>query len=178
MRSLHRLAIGFVGLCLALTGGVTASLSGIDAAVAASTVNARGLQPNGTGFVLHSDSDQNFCLDDVPSPDNPASEASVSQCAVRSDQDWTFAAAADGSVVIVGGADGKCLDFSAKVSSPVSMTPCTFGTVEHFFYSTKGQIESTSGKKCLQATVAAQNAQVFIKSCKKDVPLQVWVLSR
>jgi hypothetical protein len=141
-------------------------------------VTPPGVQTNGTDFVLHSEADQNFCLDDVPSPDNPASEASVSQCAVRSDQDWTFADAADGSVVIIGGADGKCLDFSAKVSSPVSMTAGTFGMAEHFFYSRKGQIESTSGKKCLQAAVAAQNAQVFITTCKKDITRQIWVLSR
>jgi hypothetical protein len=75
--------------------------------------------------------DQNFCLEDSVAPDNPASEASISQCADRDNQHWTFAHAADGSIVIIGGSAGDCLDFSGKKS--VSMNPCTFGPAEHFF---------------------------------------------
>ena len=109
------------------------------------------LQPNGVDFSIHSQVDPNFCMEDVPAPDNPASEASMSQCAVRDGQHWTFAHAADGSVVVIGGNTGNCLDFSGKVGSFVSMAPCTFGAAEHFSYTKKGRIESTTGKKCLQA---------------------------
>jgi hypothetical protein len=94
---------------------------------------------------------------------------------VRYNQQWTFADAADGSVVIIGGTEGRCLDFSGNKN--VSMNPCTFGTTEHFFYSKTGQIESTSGTKCLQAAAAAQNAQTSVVKCKKGVALQVWIFS-
>ena len=142
---------------------------------AAGPQNAARLEPNGVNFTIHSEVDQNFCLEDSPAPDNPASEASISQCAVRDNQHWTFANAADGSVVIIGGSAGDCLDFSAKKS--VSMIPCTFGTAERFFYSKTGQIESTSKTKCLQAAAASQNASTSIVKCRKGVALQVWMLS-
>ncbi len=98
----------------------------------------------------------------------------MSMCAIRNGQRWTFADAADGSIVIIGGNTGNCLDLTAVVSSWVSMAPCTFKSGEHFYFSAAGQIESTSGKKCLQQTQATQDAQVFIAKCQAGVKLQLW----
>jgi hypothetical protein len=177
MPSFRKLTVGLVGLSLALAGGATAALTGADAAVASTTQVQPRTEPNGVNFVLHSIVDPNFCMEDTPAPDNPASGASMSQCAVRNGQEWTFAHAADGSVVIIGGNTGSCLDFSAALHAPVSMRPCTFGAAEHLSYTTKGQIKSASGTKCLQAAAATQNAALFIDTCKKHVPLQVFQLS-
>jgi hypothetical protein len=60
------------------------------------------------------------------------------------------------------------------------MANCTFSTAEHFFFTPKGQIESTSGTKCLQASQAAQDASVEIVKCQgqKAQPLQFWELGR
>jgi hypothetical protein len=176
MTSFRRLAVPLVGLTIALAGGATAWLTGAGAAVPSTKPTPPGPQPNGIDFTLHTKGDTNFCLEDTPAPQNPVSETSVSQCAVRNGQEWTFADAADGSVVIIGGNTGKCLDFTPNVSSLASMSPCTFRGAEHFFYSTTGQIESTSGKKCLQTAGAAQNAQVSIAKCQTGTNLQIWVL--
>jgi hypothetical protein len=152
-------ALGFTG-----ANGAAASLTRVSPRV----------QPNGVNFTIHSEADQNFCLEDSVAPDNPASEASISQCAARDNQHWTFAHAADGSIVIIGGSAGDCLDFSGKKS--VSMNPCTFGPTEHFFYNKTGQIENTAKTKCLEAEAATQNASTFVVKCE-DVPLQIWPIS-
>jgi hypothetical protein len=177
MKSLRPLAVGLVGLSLALGGSAAALLTQAEAGGASTAHAQTRLQPNGVDFGLHTELDPNFCLEDIPAPENPASEASVSQCAVRDGQHWTFANAADGSVVIIGGNTGNCLDFSGKVGSFVSMTPCTFGASEHFSFNKKGQIESASGRKCLQASQATQDAQVVFATCQKGVALQIWTLS-
>jgi Ricin-type beta-trefoil lectin domain len=172
----RRLAVGLVGASLILVGLAAAWVNGANAAVASTRLTAAIAQPHGVNFSIHSKVDPNFCMEDFPAPGNPASEASISQCAQRDDQHWTFADVADGTIVIIGGNIGNCLDFSAKTT--VSMTPCTFGTQEHFFFNEKGQIESTSKKKCLQAVEAAQDAEIVIAKCAKDVALQDWTLSR
>jgi Ricin-type beta-trefoil lectin domain len=76
---------------------------------------------------------------------------------------------------MIGGTAADCLDFSARKN--VSMTPCTFGTAERFLFDSKGQLKSTSGKKCLAAVAATQDAPTFIAKCAKGVPLQTWSLS-
>jgi hypothetical protein len=172
VKSFRRLVISLVSLSLPAAGGAMAWISGAHEA-AASTTN---VQPHGVNFTIHSDVDPNFCLEDIPAPADPASEASMSQCIDRDGQHWTFADAADGSLVIIGGNTGNCLDFTAKVSSPVSMKPCTFNADERFHYTRKGQIELASGTKCLQASQAEQDAIVFIAPCQKGVALQIWML--
>ena len=172
MKSFRRLAIALIGLSLPAAGGAMVWLWGLDEA-GASTTN---VQPHGVNFTIHSDVDTNFCLEDIPAPADPASEASMSQCIDRDGQHWTFANAADGSLVIIGGNTGNCLDFTAKVSSPVSMKPCTFNAGERFHYTRKGQIELASGTKCLEAAQAEQDAIVSIATCQKGVALQIWVL--
>jgi len=174
MTSIRRLSVPLAGLILALGAGSTAWLTGAGAAAPTAKPAAPGPQPNGVNYTLHSEVDTNFCLEDTPAPQEPASEASMAECAVIDGQRWTFADAADGSVVIIGGNTGNCLDFTAKVSSFVSMRPCTFKSGEHFFYSSTGQIESTSGKKCLQPAQATQNALVSIAKCQAGVNLQIW----
>ncbi len=171
MKSFRRLALGLVGLTVPIAGGATAWLTAADAAVPA-TVS----QPHGVNFTIHTSVDPNFCLEDIPAPAVPASEASMSQCIDRDGQHWTFANPADGSIVIIGGNTGNCLDFTAKVSSPVSMKPCTFNANEHFRYTAKGQIELASGTKCLQPAQATQDSVVSIEPCKKGVALQIWTL--
>jgi hypothetical protein len=176
MTSFRRLAIPIAGLILAVGGGATAWLTGAGAAaVPAIRPAPPGAQPNGVNFTIHSSVDPNFCVEDTPAPQDPASETILSQCVIRDNQHWTFADAADGSVVIIGG-NGNCLDFTAKVVSPVSVTPCTFKGGERFFYSPIGQIESTSGKKCLQPAQATQDATMSIVKCESGVPGQIWQL--
>jgi hypothetical protein len=177
MTSFRRLIVWLLGVSLALAGGATAWLFGADSAVASTPLAQPLLQPNGVDFSIHSEVDTNYCAEDTPAPGNPASEASMSQCADNDGQHWTFAHAADGSVVIIGGNTGDCLDFSAAVHSSVSMTPCTFDASEHFSYSPKGQIKSSSGTKCLEAEAASQGAEMFIAKCKKGVELQVFMLT-
>jgi hypothetical protein len=173
MRSFRGLAVGVVGLSFAFAGGGTAWLTtGAQAAAAPTKLD----QPHGVDFTIHSSVDPNYCVEDIPAPADPASEASMSECAARDGQDWTFANAADGSVVIIGGNSGNCLDFTAKVHSPVSMNPCTFSAAERFLYNRKGQIESASAKKCLQPAQANQDATISIQTCQKGVALQIWVL--
>ena len=121
MRSLRSLAVGWVGVSIALAGSVVTLVTEGRAGGASAAHAQPSLQPNGVDFSIHSQVDPNFCMEDVPAPDNPASEASMSQCAVRDGRHWTFARAADGSVVVIGGNTGNCLDFSGKVGSFVSM---------------------------------------------------------
>jgi hypothetical protein len=177
MTSLRRLTVLLVGMILALGGGATAWLTQAGAtAVPSSTRTPPGNQPNGVNFTIHSEVDPNFCVEDIPAPAVPASEASMSECVNRDGQHWTFADAADGSVVIIGGNTGKCLDFSAKAPSLVSVTPCTFKGAEKFYFAPSGQIESTSGKKCLEPSQAEQNAAIEISKCQTGVPLQIFEL--
>ncbi len=177
MSLFRRLAVGVVGSSLVLAGGATAWLTEATAAVASTTQVQPRLQPNGVNFTMHSVVDPNFCVEDTPAPGNPASEAEMSQSAVRDNQHWTFAHAADGSVVIIGGTAGNCLSFSTTVHAPVSVTPCTFGPAEHFTYSPKGQIKSVSGTRCLQAEAASQGGEMFSAKCKKGLELQVFQLT-
>jgi hypothetical protein len=175
--SFRRMTVLLVVLTIALGAGAAAWLTaGAGAAVPTARLTPPGPQPNGVDFSLHSDLDSNFCLEDTPAPQDAASEASMSQCVLRNGQLWTFADASDGSVVIIGGNTGKCLDFTAKPVSLVSMTPCTFAFAEHFFYSPTGQIESTGGGKCLEPAQAEQNALVSIVKCKTGVKAQIWTI--
>ena len=177
MTTFRRLAIGVVGLSLVVSGGVSAWLIAADPAVASVKVTTlAATEPNGVNFTIHTELDPSYCMEDTPAPAVPASEASMSQCVARDGQDWTFADAADGSVVIIGGNTGKCLDFSAKVHSDVSMTPCTFSAAERFHYARDGQIELASGKKCLEPAQAAQDAVISIAKCQKGVKAQIWPL--
>jgi hypothetical protein len=134
-----------------------------------------GIQPNGINFTIHTIVDPDYCLEDTPAPANPASEAIMSECAARDNQHWTFANASDGSVVIISG-DGDCLDFTGKIPSPVSVTPCDFKATERFYYSPDGLIESTSGKKCLEQAQAAQDASISFVKCDPTNQDQVWQL--
>ena len=100
----------------------------------------------------------------------------MSQCAFDSEEEWTFAHADGGSVVLIGENTGRCLDFSAKAPAFVTMANCTFSVDEHFYFTSAGQIESTSGKKCLQAAQAAQDASLEIVKCDSSMALQFWKL--
>ena len=79
-------------------------------------------------------------------------------------------------MVIIGGNFGNCLDASAKIPGLISDVPCNFKSGEQFLYSASGQIESTSGKKCLQPLQATQNAAIEIVKCDPNVRLQIWQL--
>lgn len=178
MTPLHRFVLLLAGLVLAVSGGVTMGLTGAAAAPRPAIHMPPGPQPHGINIVFHSKVDPNFCVEDTPAPFTPASATSISACAVRDAQHWTLVDAADGSLVIVGGNTDNCLDFSAKVGAYVSMKPCTFQGAERFFFTPGGQIESTSGKKCLQAAQAKQASYMFINKCQSGVSLQDWTLSR
>ena len=177
MRSFRGLAVGVVGLSLALAGGVTLWLAGPEAAVASVDARPPNQQPYGSGLVIESQADSNFCVKDEPAPSVPASEASMSQCEFEPAQEWTFAHADGGSVVLIGGETGRCLDFSAKAPAYVTVANCTFSADEHFFVTSAGQIESTSGKKCLQAVQANQDAALQIVKCQSTTKLQFWTLA-
>jgi hypothetical protein len=177
MTSLRRSALLFAVVTPAVGGGATAWLPGAGASTVPTAKSAPpGAQPNGVNFTIHTALDPNFCVEDTPSVGNPASEATMSQCIVRDNQHWTFANADDGSVVIIGG-NGDCLTFgAAKLPNYVSVLPCTFKGSERFYYTPVGQIESTSGKKCLQPAQAAQNASIDIVKCDATNRDQVWQL--
>lgn len=174
MKSFRRLALALLGLSLPVAGGATAWLTGAGAAVASTKLD----QPHGADLTIHASVDPNFCLEDAPAPAVPSSQASMSECAADTGQRWTFANAADGSVVIIGGSTGNCLDFTGKVQSSVSMKPCTFSSNERFLYNRKGQIELASGTKCLEPVQANQDSPVSIDQCQKGVALQIWTLGR
>jgi hypothetical protein len=177
MTRFRRLAILLVGLIFAMAGVATTWLVAASAATPSVALAPPSPQPNGVNFTIHSHLDPNFCVQDVPAPSVPASEASMTQCEPLDNQHWTFADAADGSVVLIGGSQGECLDFAAKAPSYVSLVPCTFKNPESFYYDgTTGLIESTSGKLCLQTTAAAQNAEILIEKCNAAVPLQIWTI--
>ena len=173
----RRLVLLLTVLIVTLVGCATVWLSRAGAnSVAAVKQAPPGAQPNGVSFTIHSAVDPNFCLENTASVANPASEATMSQCIVRDNQHWTFANAVDGSVVVVG-SNGDCLTFGpGKLPTPMSVTPCTFKSAERFYYSSAGQIESTSGMKCLQPAQAAQNASVFIGKCDPTDRYQIWQL--
>jgi hypothetical protein len=176
MTSFRRLALLVAIVTLALGGGTTAWLIGAGADTVPAVKQAPpGTQPNGVNFTIHTVIDPNFCVEDTPSVAVPASEATMSECAARDNQHWTFAHADYGSVVIIGG-NGDCLDFTGKPVSYVSVTPCDFRANERFYYSPDGLIESTSAKKCLGAAQAAQNATIAIVKCDATKSNQIWQL--
>jgi hypothetical protein len=101
----------------------------------------------------------------------------MTQCSLgQPSQQWMFADDAGGPVVIIGNT-GQCLGLPAKVGSFVSVTRCTFKGTEEFFVTPAGQIESTNGKKCLEATKAKQDASVLTDTCQTSVKDQIWVLA-
>jgi hypothetical protein len=173
----RRFAVMIVGLALAVTGGATVWLTTADAASPSSAPVPPTSQPTGSNITIHSAVDHNFCVEDQPAPSVPASEASMALCAAISSQQWTFADAAPGYVVLIGGSQGECLDFGTKVATYVSVLPCTFKGAERFYYdNNSGLIESTSGKECLQTTAAAQDAELMIEKCDATVKTQIWSL--
>jgi Ricin-type beta-trefoil lectin domain len=176
MTSLRRLTLLFAILTVALGGGATAWLTGAGADTVHAVEQAPpGTQPNGVNFTIHTSLDPSYCVEDTPSAAEPASEATISQCAVRDNQHWTFANADDGAVVIVGG-NGDCLDFTGKPVAYVSVVPCDFKADERFYYTPAGLIESTSGKKCLGAAAASQGATIAIVKCDATKAYQIWQL--
>ena len=171
MTQFRRLAILLIALTLSLAGGATAWLiTGAGAAVP-SAKTPPGPQPNGVNFTIHSDIDTNFCLEDTPAPQDAASEASMSECVDRDGQHWTFADAADGSVVIIGGNTGKCLDFTARPVSLVSMTPCTFTGQEHFFYNPLGR-----SSRLMEGNALSQPRRNRMRWCPSSSARRAWRL--
>jgi hypothetical protein len=130
-------------------------------------------QPNGVNFTLHLEQDQNFCVE-AP-PEETTLDAIVSQCAARDDQDWTFPDVSDGSIILIDGA-GQCVDFGGVSGTLVDVVPCTFASSERFHYTAKGQFQDASGKYCLEATAATQDASLEFTTCSKTAQSQVFVL--
>jgi hypothetical protein len=176
MTLIRRPTVLLIALTFVLAGGATVWLTGAGAAVPATKIAPPGEQPNGSQLIIESQVDSNFCLANTPAPANPAYETSMSQCAAQPIQQWMFADAEDGSVVLIGNT-GQCLGLPSKVGSPVTMTPCTFKGTERLFFTPTGQIESTSGKKCLEAAQAAQDALVYADTCQPNVRTQFWKLA-
>jgi hypothetical protein len=63
-----------------LAGGAAAWLTGAESAMASVGATAPAQHPFGGDIIIKSQVDPNFCLNDLPAPANPASEADVSQC--------------------------------------------------------------------------------------------------
>lgn len=176
MTSIRRLTVLLVALTFLLAGGASAWLTRAGAAVPVTKITPPGEQPNESQIIIKSQVDPNFCLANTPAPANPASETSVSQCANQPVQQWMFADASDGSVVIIGNT-GQCLGLPSKVGTPVTVTPCSFKGDERLFFTPTGQIETTSGKKCLEAAQAEQDSLVFVDTCQSNVKTQFWKLA-
>jgi hypothetical protein len=88
---------------------------------------------------------------------------------------FAFAESVDNTSVIVDGS-GQCLQSGRKPNFYAEFTPCTFLTPEHFLYKADGQIETVSGKMCLEDAQATQNAAVLFATCVKGLSTQIWQL--
>ena len=130
--------------------------------------------PQGTNFTIHTSADTNFCLSYVAAEGRPTS---IQPCADNDTQHWTWAQSADNSSVIVDGG-GQCLEAAAKANKDAEVNPCTFLSPEHFLFKGAGQIETVSGKLCLEDAQATGDAAVSFVACVKGLPSQVWDLSR
>ena len=144
-------------------------------AQAASPAVVTTVQPLGVNFTIHTVADPNFCVESTPAI--AGSPISISQCATRDNQHWTFAGATDGSVVLVSGS-GTCLglDKSTSATQGITLGLCAFNGAEKFFYSDSGQLTNKAGTRCLQYAQAAQNAYVFNAKCQSGLSTQTFQL--
>jgi hypothetical protein len=172
----HGRSIALVGvLLLAVTGSMFWVAQSGAVTQANAVVVPPGLQPNGTDFVLHTYSDINFCLSQVPQPEGE-SPLSISQCALNSSQYWFFAQLPNGAVGIIDGT-GQCLQNVGGASLAVAVDPCTLSGKQQFFYTETGQVTTTNGKFCLEYAAASQNASVHMQKCSVGPNAQIWKLS-
>jgi hypothetical protein len=129
--------------------------------------------PQGTNILLETKADLNFCLSNVVVEGRPTS---IQQCSAIDSQHWTFAQSADNSSVLVDGG-GQCLEAPAKIGKPAQANPCTFLTPEHFLFKDDGELQTVSGKLCLEYAVATTDAAVFFVPCDKTQITQMWQLA-
>ena len=127
------------------------------------TSPASQVEPARENFTIHTSVDPNFCFTDIPQDGRPSS---IAQCIVNDEMRFAFAESADNTSVIVDGS-GQCLQPGKQPNSYADFKPCTFLTPEHFLYKNSGQIETVSGKMCLQDAQAAQNAASFLQLASK-----------
>ena len=168
MRGIGMLAVG-TSLILLIALVVTES-----GALARSTKTspANHVEPAGENFSIHTNVDPNFCFTDIPEDGRPSS---IAECVNNDEMVFAFAESVDGTSVIVDGS-GQCLHSGKQPNSYAEFEPCTFLTPEHFVYKSDGQIETASGKMCLQDAQAEQNAGVFFATCVKGLTTQIWQL--
>jgi hypothetical protein len=153
---------------------VATTTTGVATTTTTTTTPPLGVQPYGVNFGLHSDIDQNYCIE--ATANSSGSPLSVSQCAARDNQHWTFAEATDGSFVMISGL-GTCISVDKQSPFGMDLGPCTFNGSEHFQYNEAGQFENRSAKLCLQYAQPAQDASVFFTKCNPNVTQQVIVIS-
>jgi hypothetical protein len=173
MRRTRRAAVIIGVVMLAITGSALWAVQSGAVTPQAKTKFPAG--PQGENFTVHTDADQGFCAEDVPSSE--ATALSVQQCAARDTQRWTLAQSSDNSSVIIDDS-GQCMEFGGAAMASAKLTPCTFKTPEHFLYSATGQIETTNGKFCLQADQSAAGASIKMPKCVVGLVTQEWVLGR
>jgi Ricin-type beta-trefoil lectin domain len=130
------------------------------------------VEPAGENFTIHTSVDPNFCFTDIPQDGRPSS---IAQCIVNDEMRFAFAETVDDTSVIIDGS-GQCLQVGKKPNDYATFKPCTFLTPEQFVYKNSGQLESVSGKLCLQDAQAAQNAAVSFSPCAKGLGAQIWQL--
>lgn len=166
-----RLEILAFGASVLLLSNFGVGVSG--AQVRPETTPAAGqVQPAGENFTIHTSADPNFRFTDIPQDGRPSS---IAQCIVNDEMRFTFAATVDNTSVIVDGS-GQCLQAGKKPNFFATFKPCAFSTPEQFVYKNSGQIETISGKLCLQDAQATQNAAVFFAPCVKELVTQIWQL--
>ena len=51
----------------------------------------------------------------------------------------------------------------------MTVTACSFKGDEQLFFTQTGQVESTSGKYCLEASAVTQDGQAYADKCQSDV---------
>jgi hypothetical protein len=130
------------------------------------------VEPAGENFTIHTSVDPNFCFTDIPEDGRPSS---IAQCIVNDEMRFTFAETVVNTSVIIDGS-GQCLQAGKEPNYYATFKPCTFLTPEQFVYKNSGQIETASGKLCLEDAQAAQNAAVFFAPCVKALGAQIWQL--
>jgi hypothetical protein len=148
----------------------TTSAAAAPAVATTTTTTELGPQPYGVNFTLHPYVDPSFCFESTASADG--SPISVSTCATRDNQHWTFAQSTDGSFVMVSG-EGQCISLDKQAQFGMDLGPCAFTASSHFQYSQSGQFENRAEKQCLQFGTAAQGASVFFAKCNANVTQQV-----
>jgi hypothetical protein len=168
----RRGGIAAIAIGLAVASGAGIALASQTGGAAGAIHTSFGSQPHGVNFLVKSDLDVNFCMQDNV---GVTSTLELNVCGSYDAQRIVFAQDVDGSVVMVT-FNGQCLDASGPIGTQVHIGPCSFHGTEKFVYSPTQQIENEKGTKCLMVNKAAGGEQVTVEKCATGQTGQTWIL--